>query len=348
VLRFMIQTLKVSAVLVLAVAIVFTSQRALSHYLDQAAEGQDVEPVTFTVHGEETPDSVGERLEEQGIIRSGFYFEMRMRLGSSDRQLSAGEYELSPGMAVSEIIDEITTTGRSGTMTVRFQEGWRTEQYADHLVEIGLLETTQEFMTAVADPQWDFDFLATRPADADLEGYLFPDTYEFHSDATAEEIITTLLETFDARVPLEMRERAADLGYNFHNVMTIASIVEREAVIAEERPIIASVFYNRMDETMPLQADPTVQYVAGEPGNWWPEITQDDINRMAPHNTYQRPGIPPWPIANPSLASIEAALDPADTDHLFFVATGDGSGAHRFAETYEEHQQNIELARQGQ
>jgi UPF0755 protein len=119
-------------------------------------------------------------------------------------------------------------------------------------------------------------------------------------------------------------------------------------VIADERPIIASVFYNRMDETMPLQADPTVQYVVGEPGNWWPEITQDDINRMASHNTYQRPGIPPWPIANPSLASIEAALEPADTDYLFFVATGDGSGAHRFAVTYEEHQQNIELARQGQ
>jgi UPF0755 protein len=348
VLRFMIQTLKVSAVLVLAIAIVFTSQRALSHYLDQAAEGQDVEPVAFTVHGEETPESVGERLEEQGIIRSGFYFEMRMRLGSSDRQLSAGQYELSPGMAVSEIIDEITTTGRSGTMSVRFQEGWRTEQYAEHLVEIGLLETTQEFMDAIADPQWDFDFLTTRPADAQLEGYLFPDTYEFHADATAEEIVTTLLETFDSRVPLEMRERADDLGYNFHNVMTIASIVEREAVVGEERPIIASVFYNRMDETMPLQADPTVQYVAGEPGNWWPEITQEDINRMAPHNTYQRPGIPPWPIANPSLASIEAALQPADTDHLFFVATGDGSGAHRFAETYEEHQQNIELARQGQ
>jgi UPF0755 protein len=347
-LRFMIQTLKVTAVLVLAVAIVFTSQRALSHYLDQAAESRDTEPVTFTVHSEETPESVGERLEEQGIIRSGWYFQMRMRLGSSDAQLSPGQYELSPSMAVSEIIDEITTTGRSGTVTVRFQEGWRTEQYAEHLVDSGLLETTEEFMEVVTEAQWDFDFLATRPADADLEGYLFPDTYEFHGDATPEEIITILLETFESRVPPELRERAEDLGYNFHNVITIASIVEREAVIADERPVIASVFYNRMDETMPLQADPTVQYVVGEPGNWWPEITQDDINRMASHNTYQRPGIPPWPIANPSLASIEAALEPADTEYLFFVATGDGSGAHRFAVTYEEHQQNIELARQGQ
>ena len=347
-LRFMIQTLKVSAVLVLAVAIVFTSQRALSHYLGQADEARDSTPVMFTVQNEETAESVGERLEEEGIIRSGWYFEMRMRIGSSDAELSPGQYELTPGMAVSEIIDEITTTGATGSVTIRFQEGWRTEQYAEHLVESGLLDSVDEFMEAVASPEWDYDFLATRPADAELEGYLFPDTYQFRGDATAEEIIETLLETFELRVPPELQARADDLGYNFHNVITIASIVEREAVIAEERPMIASVFYNRMDETMPLQADPTVQYVVGSPGNWWPEITQEDINRMASHNTYQRPGIPPWPIANPSLASIEAALQPASSDYLFFVATGDGSGAHRFAETYEEHQQNIELARQGQ
>lgn len=347
-LRFMIQTLKVSAVLVLAVAIVFTSQRALSHYLGQADEGRDTTPVMFTVQNEEPAESVGERLEEQGIIRSGWYFEMRMRIGASDAELSPGQYELSPGMAVSEIIEEITTTGATGSVTVRFQEGWRTEQYAEELVESGLLETTDEFMDAVVSNQWDFGFLSARPADAELEGYLFPDTYEFRGDVTADEVVETLLETFESRVPSELQERADDLGYNFHNVITIASIIEREAVIAEERPTIASVFYNRMDETMPLQADPTVQYVVGQPGNWWPEITQEDINRMAAHNTYQRPGIPPWPIANPSLASIEAALEPASTDHLFFVATGDGSGAHRFAETYEEHQQNIELARQGQ
>ncbi len=347
-LRFMIQTLKVSAVLVLAVAIVFTSQRALSHYLGQADELRDSEPVTFSVQNEETAESVGERLEEQGIIRSSWYFEMRMRLGSSDAQLNPGQYELSPGMAVSEIIDEITTTGTAGTATIRFQEGWRTEQYAEHLAETGLLESADEFMDAVASPQWDFDFLASRPADAQLEGYLFPDTYEFRGDVTAEEIVEILLETFESRVPPELQERADDLGYNFHNVITIASIIEREAVISEERPVMASVFFNRMEENMPLQADPTVQYVVGQPGNWWPEITQEDINRMAPHNTYQRPGIPPWPIANPSLASIQAALEPDETDYLFFVATGDGSGAHRFAETYDEHQQNIELARQGQ
>lgn len=344
----MIQTLKVSAVLVLAVAIVFTSQRALSHYLGQAEDARDTTPVTFVVQPEESVESVGQRLEEQEVIRAGWYFDLRMRLGSSNAELSPGEYELTPGMAVSEIIDEITTTGASGTVTVRFQEGWRTEQYAEQLVDSGLVETEDDFLDAISENQWDFDFLATRPSDAELEGYLFPDTYEFRADVTPEEIIETLLENFETRVPPELRERAEDLGYNFHNVITIASIIEREAVIADERPTIASVYYNRLDENMPLQADPTVQYVVAEPGNWWPEIDQEDINQMAAHNTYQRPGIPPWPIANPGSDSIEAALNPADTDYQFFVATGDGSGEHRFAETYEEHQENIERARQGQ
>ncbi len=347
-LRFMIQTLKVSAILVLAVAIVFTSQRALSHYLDQASSERDSEPVEFIVHPDEPVENVADRLEEHGLIRAGWYFELRMRLGSADTQLQAGQYQLHPGMAVSEIIDEMTTSGRVGTVNVRFQEGWRTEQYAEHLVDVGLIDTADEFMNAVTEKQWDYDFLATRPADAELEGYLFPDTYEFRADATPEEIVETLLDTFDARVTPELRELADERGYHLHNIITVASIIEREAVIADERPTIASVFYNRLDQTMPLQADPTVQYVVGEPGNWWPQIGQEDINRMSPHNTYQRPGIPPWPICNPSLASIEAAFDPENTDYLYFVATGDGSGAHRFAETYDEHQENIERARAGQ
>jgi UPF0755 protein len=348
VLRFMIQSLKVTAILVLAVAIVFTSQRAFSHYLDQASSERDDEPVMFVVHEEERVESVAERLEEEELIRSGFYFEMRMRLGSADAQLKAGQYELRPSMTVSEIIDELTMRAASGTITVRFQEGWRTEQYAEQLVEVGLIETTDEFMNAIEEGQWQYEFLATRPAEAQLEGYLFPDTYEFRADATPNDIIHTLLENFENRVPPELQNRANELGYNFHNIMTLASIIEREAVISEERGTIASVFYNRLELNMPLQADPTVQYVVGEPGNWWPEITQEDIDRMAPHNTYQRPGIPPTPICNPGLAAIQAALEPENTDYLFFVAYGDGSGAHRFAETYDEHQQNIQLSRQGQ
>jgi UPF0755 protein len=136
------------------------------------------------------------------------------------------------------------------------------------------------------------------------------------------------------------------MGITLHQVITIASIVEREAVLPEERPIIASVYYNRLREGMPLQADPTVQYELGESGNWWPELTPEDIQQNGRYNTYLNPDLPPGPICNPSLASIEAALRPAQTDYLFFVARGDGS--HAFATTAEEHQRNVDEYVRGQ
>jgi UPF0755 protein len=346
VLRFMIQTLKVAAIFVLAVTVIFTSQRAMSHYMTQSSAADQDDVVRFVVQEDETVESVAQRLEEAELIRSGFYFRMRMRLTSTDAQLKAGQFDLRRSMTVNEIIDELTTSATAGVVDVRFQEGWRTEQYADQLVEVGLIETPEEFIEAIENGVWNYDFLETRPSGALLEGYLFPDTYQFRSDATPEDIIHTLLQTFEQRVTPEMRAQAADLGYNFHNVMVIASIVEREAVVAEERSVIASVFYNRLDTGMPLQADPTVQYAVGEPGNWWPQVTQADLDRAAPHNTYQRPGIPPWPICNPGLATIQATLEPADTDYMFFVVTNDGTGSHAFAETYEEHQQNIIQARE--
>jgi len=151
-----------------------------------------------------------------------------------------------------------------------------------------------------------------------------------------------MLQDYGTRVPTAEQAKAQALGLNLYQVMTIASIVEREAAVPEERPIIASVYYNRIKQNMPLQADPTVQYAIGKGGDWWPEITPDDLNVQNPYNTYQSPGLPPGPICNPSLASIEAALNPAQTDYLYFVAKGDGSGQHLFAKTYEEQQQNIQ------
>jgi UPF0755 protein len=176
-----------------------------------------------------------------------------------------------------------------------------------------------------------------------VEGFLFPDTYEFRADATPEEIVQALLENFERRVPPETRARAEQLGRPFYQVLIVASIVEREAAVPEERPVIASVFYNRLRENMPLQADPTVQYALGSPGNWWPSLdTVPDLAAVvSPYNTYRNAGLPPGPICNPGLAAIQAALSPAQTDYLYFVTRGDGSGAHVFARTYEEHVRNI-------
>ncbi len=341
-LKLMVQSLKIGAILVLAAVIVVTTQRTLARYL--AAANADVgQPVTFVVEPDESVDSIAARLHEQGLIRSTTYFKLRMRLSNADTRIQTGRFVLYTGMSVNQIIQTLTSSEPIEVVRVRFQEGWRLEEYAEQLVQAGLISSPEEFIDAAQGEAWrtTYDFLRDLPPGASLEGYLFPDTYEFRVDATPKEIIRTMLDNFDRRVSPALRARAAERGLNFHQVLTIASIVEREAAIPEERPIIASVFYNRLGQNMPLQADPTVQYMLGQPGRWWPALTPDDLLRPGLYNTYQHPGVPPGPICNPSLASIEAALEPAETNYLYFVVKGDGSGGHVFAATYEEHLRNI-------
>ncbi len=332
------QLLKVLVIVVLALFIIFITQRTLSQFLDGGSSGDQT--VVFTVSQNETVDEVAKSLEDQGLIQSATYFKLRIRLSNADANLKAGRFTLHQGMSVDQIIRALTTSENVEVVQVRFQEGWRTEQFADRLVQLRLISNADEFMNAIKDGQWNYNFLSSRPSGATLEGFLFPDTYEFRAGGSTEDIIDTLLQTFDQKVPADLRAKTDALGYNFYQVMTIASIVEREAVVAEERSTIASVYYNRLREGMPLQADPTVQYAVGHPGDWWPEITQADIDKDNAYNTYLRPGLP-GPICNPSLASIDAALNPAQTDYLYFVAKSDGSGAHAFSRTYAEHQENI-------
>lgn len=343
-LRVMIQGLKIAVVLVLAAVIVLAAQRALLTRLEASASPAG-QPVIFEVQPEESIDSIAERLHEVGLVRSPTYFKLRVRLSNADTRIRAGRFVLYTGMSVNQIIQTLTTAPGAQTVRVRFIEGWRAEQYADELVRVGILSDPQQFLDVLDAGRWQsrYPFLADLLPNQRIEGFLFPDTYEFRVNATPEEIVQILLDTFDRRVPAELRARADQLGRPFYQVLIIASIVEREAAVPEERPIIASVFYNRLRENMPLQADPTVQYALGSPENWWPSL--DTVSDLAdvdsPYNTYRNAGLPPGPICNPGLAAIEAALSPAQTDYLYFVTRGDGSGAHVFARTYEEHVRNI-------
>ena len=237
--------------------------------------------------------------------------------------------------------------GRPPTVTVTIPEGRRAEEIAEILHQAGLVDP-QEFLALVRSGEgFAFAFLEDRPPEASpsLEGYLFPDTYQIPRDSDARAIITLLLSTFDARFTEEMRARAHEQGLTVHEVVTLASIVEREAVLPEERPLIASVFRNRLARGMKLDADPTVQYAMGydeAQKTWWRTLLVEDYQFDSPYNTYRRVGLPPGPICNPGLASIEAVLSPEDTDYLYFVAnTVAGDGSHVFARTFEEHQRNI-------
>lgn len=349
-LRLTLQALKVAAIATMALLTLFFGQRAFGYYLDRA-RATDTGPVLFTIAPDESADSVGQRLADLGLVRSTVYFKAKLRLRGSDSKLKAGPHSLRAGMSVDEILDTITvvvvsdkpgTPGPAAYVEFRTQEGWRLEQIAQLLVDKGLVRTRQDFFAALNDPSFNrFDFVKNRPQGATLEGYLFPDTYRVPQNTPAKDIIDLMLVNFDRRVPKGMRDLLPD-GFTFQQVLIVASIIEREAAIDSERPIIASVYYNRLRgiPAIPLQADPTVQYALGQEGNWWPELQPPDLRRESPYNTYLRSGLPPGPICNPSLKSIQAALNPLQTEYLYFVARGDGT--HAFARTYEEHQANVQ------
>jgi UPF0755 protein len=189
----------------------------------------------------------------------------------------------------------------------------------------------------------EFDFLADLPAGVTLEGFLFPDTYRIDEEAAAVDLVRRMLETFGDRVPLEMRAGAATHGLSVYEMVNLAAIVEREAVLDDERALIAGVYYNRLSSGWLLAADPTVQYGLGTPSDWWPKLSLDDLQVDHPSNTYKYPSLPPGPICSPGLGALRAVAYPAETDYYFFmVDCAKGDGSHVFAVTEEEHYQNYE------
>jgi peptidoglycan lytic transglycosylase G len=216
---------------------------------------------------------------------------------------------------------------------------------AEHLERKGIVSSA-DFQAALAATDYSAPFLAQRPPGATLEGYLFPDTYFFTVKATPHDIVDRLLVTFNEKFPPELQQQAMAQGLTLHQVVTLAAIVEREAVAPAERPIIASVYLNRIKEGMLLQADPTTQYAIAvtpesvEKYGWWKrDLTEDDLKARSPYNTYVVPGLPPGPIASPGAASLRAVAQPAQTDYLYFVAKPDGT--HAFARTLDEHNRNV-------
>ena len=240
--------------------------------------------------------------------------------------------------------------------TVRFVEGWRVEQMADHLADNPTANIDAAQFLAIAQRQAAFDLtpytsLADLPATASLEGYLFPDTYRVPPDADAVYLVNLMLQTFDRRTTAGLRQGFQSQGLTVYQAVTLAAIVEREAVVASERPIIAGVFYNRLAQGIKLEADPTVQYPLGyQPASdsWWKSpLFLEDLALDSPYNTYLYAGLPPGPIANPSLSSLEAVAFPTQTEFIFFVAdcAAAVSGSHAFSVTYEEHLANVQRCR---
>jgi UPF0755 protein len=305
----------------------------------------DEETVAVSVMQGQSPEDIGKTLEDAGAIESGTRFEVLVSLLGYQGSLQAGEYEFVEATPELDAVYRVRT-GEVSARSVTVVEGWRLEQVADAFQGQGI--PRDEFISQARARNFDFPFLEDLSGGTSLEGYLFPARYPVRTEDDANAVITAMLQAFEDNVPSDVAAQAEAAGLTLHEVVTLASIIEREAVVPEERPIMAQVFLRRLREGIPLGADPTVQYaVAEDPasveeyGYWKQELTQADLEIDSPYNTYAESGLPPGPISNPRLDSILAVVNPADTNYLYFVAKPDGS--HAFASTLEEHQQNIEM-----
>ena len=274
---------------------------ALSLYLQSRADeinepvSDDPTSVTFIIASGETAIGIGERLQEQGLITDATLFRRFLQYNGLDASLEAGEYQLRRNMTMREIAESLQHS-RMVEVAITIPEGWRAEQVADLLTAENIMDGSV-FLAAVRQGDViDHPLLADRPAGANLEGYLFPETYRLPAQATPEDLLTRMLDTMQARLPIGWESMAAAQGLSLYEVLTLASIVEREAVVPAERPTIASVYLNRLKEGMYLQADPTVQYAMGyqpETGQWWktPVTLEEYENVNSPYNTYLYPDL---------------------------------------------------------
>jgi UPF0755 protein len=321
-------------------------------YLDTKAAdltqpaGSDDTPVLFTVASGETVKEIATRLEGDGLISDAQLFRRYVQYHGLDAGIEAGEFTLRRTMTVPEIARALQE-GQRPEQVVTIPEGLRLEQVAAVVAE--QTSIPQDAFLVLVTTGWSdmglgSGFLAGVPPTATLEGFLFPETYRLPEDATARDLLTRMLETFDERVTSEMQAAAANRGLDVYELIALASIVEREAVLDEERPLIAGVYANRLDAGWFLSACPTVQYGMGGPEDWWPPLTLDDLDRDSLYNTYRNLGLPPGPICSPGLASIQASAYPADTEYYFFlVDCNSADGSHLFATTEQEHLSNYDM-----
>jgi len=303
-----------------------------------AQEGQSFEVQL----GESTYDIIN-RLKVEGIVSDDEVLRNYLAYSGLDTSIQAGNYIFNPGMTTLQIalaLQDSTPT----EVVFQILPGWRTEEIAAALPTSGLSFSPESFIKNVNNPASHFSLVLDLPSGASLEGYLFADSYRLPRQITLNEFINTLLENFQIKVSEEIRENYTSRGLSLHQAVTLASIVQREAIVEEEMPMIASVFLNRLANGTKLDSDPTVQFALGyDPvwGNWWKSpLHADDLSIDSPYNTYLYPGFPPGPIANPGLSALKAIAYPEQTNYFYFRAKCDGSGLHNFAQTFEEHQQN--------
>lgn len=298
---------------------------------------------SFTIEQGESVSLISLRLEQDGLIDDAELFRTYLIYSGFDRLLQAGNFRVSAAMSPVEIAAELLDAA-SDEAVVTILAGWRIEEIAENVAGSGLDITAEEFIAvAYAPSSVQLSYLPESDLSS-LEGYLYPGTYVFQREADLDAVMEAVLSAFAENMDVSLLDGFERQGLTVNEAITLASIIEKEAVLEDEKPLIASVFFNRLAEGMRLETDPTVQYALGyqtDTGSWWKSpLAAADLAVDSPYNTYVYFGLPPSPISNPDLISLRAVAFPAETPYFYFRAACDESGRHNFAITYEEHLDN--------
>lgn len=330
---------KFGLILILLVLITIISLMAAYGYYKSAigpVSNDNEDKVLIEIASGSTSEKISTVLYDNGLIKNKNIFKLQVKLSKTGNKLKAGKHSLSKSMSVDEIIDSLVAGGQSGD-TIRFTipEGYELEMIASRLEKENLADK-ERFLQLTSDKenfQEKFEFLKELEEGQSLEGFLFPSTYEVFVNAKEEDIIGKMLKEFEKTYSDDLKEKAKNLNMDLNQVVTLASIIEREGRLDSEREIMSGVFHNRLKINMNLQSCATVQYILGERK---PVLSTAETLIPSPYNTYINSGLPPAPIAAPGKTSLVAAVNPADVDYKYFVLTG-RDGSHTFSRTLAEH-----------
>lgn len=318
--------------------LLYTNKEKLITPLNPHAQAQ-----SFLITPNEPTPLILARLAQEGLISDPQLLQALMQYLGYDTQIQTGEHVLSAGMSPYQIAKALIDPAN---LLIQFEllAGWRTEEISTALVASGLNFTAQEFLEAATQPLGIYLPHRSSSSITGLEGFLMPASYRLLKNASPEDLLRLFTQNFDAQVSMKIDQQFQQQGLEFYEGIILASIVQRESVVEEEMPLIASVFLNRLRARMKLDSDATVQYALGfnaVQNTWWTNpLSTADFAIDSPYNTYLYPGLPPTPICNPSLSAILAVTNAPQSDYLYFRAACDGSGRHIFAKTYPEHLEN--------
>jgi UPF0755 protein len=312
------------------------------YWMFHRAESSSSSTVNFQVQTGDTVTSVANRLQKKGLIDNALFFRLDGRFSGLGSKLKPGNYTLRRNMTIDQMVGALSVY-KEDDILVTIPEGKRIEEIAPILQRHGI--DKKSFLQEARHPDLKYlnaSILNDKPAQASLEGYLLPNTYKVPKHSSGRDFARDMVQLLDRSYTPAMRAATHAHKFSVYQVLTLASIVEREAVHQVERPKIAGVYANRIRLGWYLNADPTIQYAIGTPSKWWPVLQNEArlIDPNSPYNTYTHYGLPPGPIANPGIASIRAAVYPQPTRDMFFVAKGN-TGYHAFAVTQAEQDANI-------